>query len=143
MHDITNKANKLIMVMITTLFIALTFSNSAYSQAPDTSNAVVSELTGYATVTAINGDVRRLKVGDTIKQGDRINTGNNSSLELLLSNGESYVIGPLQVFTYNIESVASLSPSTTPSSLSKNGKNLSRGSSSLSTAISAGGSPVE
>jgi len=144
MRDIKIKSNKLLTIIVASLLITFTFSHSVYSQNVNTSS-VVNSIAGYATVTDANGKVRRLKEGDTISEGDKINTGNNSSLELTLANGESHIIGPLQSFTYSLEAISDLPTSSTPANLSsaKSGKSLSRGSSSLSAAVSAGGSPVE
>jgi len=147
MSHITIRTNTLFFAVITTLLMAFTLSNSAHAQDTTPSNAVVSSVSGYATITDSNGEVRRLKEGDTVDEGDKISTGNDSSLQLILSNGKVFTLGALENFTFSQAAASNLASSgsgSAPANLSgKNSKSLSRSSSSLSAAVSAGGSPVE
>jgi hypothetical protein len=93
----------------------------------------VGAITGYATVTSANGDTKRLKLGDTLEVGDVVNTGNESSITIVLANGTTITLGSLQTYTVVKGSDGGGDNGFAPSSLSSK-------SPTLSTATSAGGS---
>ncbi|MFT6032318.1 MAG: hypothetical protein ACI854_000847 [Arenicella sp.] len=59
----------------------------------------VGEVVGYATVVSAGGEVRRLKSGDKLEEGDVINAGSDSSVVITLNNGEVVTIGPQASYT--------------------------------------------
>lgn len=63
-------------------------------------NNIVSftDLSGYVTVTTADGDVKRLKKGDTLNEGDVINTGDDSSVTVTLDSGEVVTLGGNDTF---------------------------------------------
>jgi len=135
-------------IRVTICFIAMAISSlfsmnlyaDEFSITENSGNAVVSDVNGYVTVTDSEGNVRRLSKDDEISPGDIINTGNASSVNITLADGQVLVLGELRSYTY--------APTLTgPASNlagggSNNGKSLSNSSSSLSTSVSAGGSPT-
>ena len=138
-NSLTSKKHSAFISIIAFLFLFSSFSN-----AQTNGNTIVSEVVGYATITGGNGEVSRLSNGDSINEGDTISTGKDSSIDLLLPNGRTVVVGPLQTFLFSLE-IASNLPSA-PNLGSGQGQTLSKSTSPLSAATSAGGtagSPVE
>lgn len=136
-QDVIKKASALIL----TFFAVVLFSISSTVHAQN--GATVSSINGYATVTDSEGNVKRLKSGDAIKEGDIISTGSSSSLELTLADGRIVSIGELASFKFNADAIAGLPSADNLGSGSTGTVKLTEGSTSLSAAVSAGGSPVE
>lgn len=61
--------------------------------------ASVSDVSGYVTVTNKDGDVKRLKAGDSLKDGEVVNTGNDSGISILLASGETLTLGAQSSYT--------------------------------------------
>ena len=82
-------------------FIALIalFLNVFAAHASISGEGSVDSVSGYVTATNKNGEVRRLNKGDTLQDGDVINTGNESSITITLSNGDKVVLGALKSYT--------------------------------------------
>jgi len=93
--------------------------------------AKISAISGYVTVTSSDGEVRRLKDGDTIKEGDVINTGEDSTVTITLANGEIVNLGSSVVYNFGQAS------SETEGAFAK--RSFTTGSPVLSTATSSGG----
>jgi len=92
-----------------------------------------SAVSGYVTVTSIDGDTKRVSFGDKFNDGDVINTGSESSISIALANGEVITIGALSSYTIGKNTAIN----------NKVGgfanRSLSTKSPTLSTATSAGG----
>jgi len=149
MRHITKSIKSAVLFVITALFTATLMSSNLYAQTPSADGTVTS-VSGYVTVTDNNGKVLRLQEGDKVKEGNIINTGKDSSLTLLLQNRQIITLGALETLTLtpkisaNSGYISSTGGSSgSDSSSSSTGSNLSKGSSSLSAAVSAGGSPVQ
>jgi len=61
--------------------------------------AVVKAVSGYVTKTSDNGEKKRLAPEDHLIDGNIITTGENSSVLLLLANGQTITLGPLASYT--------------------------------------------
>lgn len=95
----------------------------------------ITAITGYATVTASNGDTRRLALGDKLENGDVVDTGNESSVSITLANGEVVKLGGLASYTVGGQNNADGGTFAN--------RSLSKKSPTLSTATSAGGGIVQ
>ncbi len=96
-----------------------------------TAAITVGDISGYVTATNKDGEVKRLKSGDTLNEGDVVNTGNDSSVTILTDGGTVLAsLGALA--SYAINSELATSDKFAPRTL--NGK-----SPTLSTGTSAGG----
>jgi len=145
MRGTDNSMKQNIYKTISTFLLALSIallSMPTHAQVQD-NNGTVSSVNGYATVTDSDGNVKRLKEGDSINIGDVINTGSTSSLEITLSDGQVISIGELASFTFSNAAIAASIADADLGSGSSGTASLGQGSSSLSAAVSAGGSPVE
>lgn len=91
----------------------------------------VSSIEGYVTATNSKGEVRRLEVGDTLEEGETIDTGNDSSATITLQNGELVSIGSTS--RYKLSSVKN-------NGVQFAARRFAKGSfQTLSTATAAGG----
>ena len=70
------------------LAVAVLLLISATSAFAKDNTASIDNLTGYATVTDVNGDVKRLANGDTLNEGDVLNTGAGSAVSITLASGK-------------------------------------------------------
>ena len=112
-----------------TLIAALLLVTASSSFAEGAIN--VEAVVGYVTVTNADGEVKRLKSGDTVENGDIITTGEESSVSIILANGKTITLGASQTYTVGKNSDdgnGAFAP-----------RSLSTGSPTLSTATSAGG----
>lgn len=117
------------------MFIAvllLITASSSFADEAGQADAVV----GYVTVTNSDGEVKRLKDGDSLEYGDIINTGEESSVTIVLASGETITLSALQ--TYTVAKGAGTGDDGSPYAE----RSLSTGSPTLSTATSAGGTSV-
>jgi len=89
-------------------------------------------VTGYVTATSADGEVKRVKDGEELKEGDVINTGNESKVSIVLANGETITLGPLD--SYTVGQIANKGSGGTFAP-----RSLTNKSPTLSTATSAGG----
>lgn len=116
------------LVLITCLIL----SGQAYADSKTA--ATITSLSGYVTVTDADGNVRRLKEGDTLEVGHIINTGNDSTVSITLSNGDIITLNSLGNYTV---------PGHNDPGNNNGGafaqRTLSAGSLNLSTGTSAGG----
>ena len=108
--------------------LLLVTAGAALAAQAGSADAVV----GYVTVTNTNGDVKRLNDGDTLEVGDVVTTGEDSSVSIVLANGETITLGASQSYT--------LVKGSDGGDGGFAGRSLSSKSPSLSTATSAGGS---
>jgi hypothetical protein len=115
------------------LLAALFLLNSGALLANEAS--AITAITGYVTVTALNGDTKRLALGDKLKNGDVVNTGNESSVSITLANGEVVTLGGLARYTVGGQNDAGGGAFAN--------RSLSDKSPTLSTATSAGGGIVQ
>jgi len=97
--------------------------------------ATVGSATGYVTATTIDGQVKRVAVGDKLVPGEVINTGNESEVTLTLANGEVITLGPLA--SYKITGADS------GNGAAFGQRGLNSNSPVLSTATSAGGGIID
>lgn len=120
-----------VIASIATATLLLMSTGAAFAES---SVASVSGLTGYATVTNADGEVKRVANGDELNEGDVLNTGADSAVSIVLANGETLTIGQLESYTVS-ESVAKNSSAGDGFAQ----RSLNTKSPSLSTATSAGG----
>lgn len=113
--------------ILTLAFLLLVSASSAFA---NSTTASIDNITGYATVTTANGDVKRLANGDTLNEGDVLNTGSESSASITLANGDVIKLGEKD--TYTIAGTSSEGGTFAQRSLSTKQP-------TLSTATSAGG----
>ena len=119
---------------VSSLMAALLLITAGVVMAAD--SATVQSVSGYVTTLSDNGEKKRLKSGDQLDEGQTVYTGENSSALLLLSNGQTITLAPLSSYAIGEKIVGNGisggtgSVSSTPASPT------------LSTATSAGGSPV-
>lgn len=116
-----------IFMAIVLLFLAQT------SLAQDA--GTISAVDGYVTVTSANGETKRVEAGDTVQNGDVVNTGNESAATIVLANGKTITLGSLDSYTVNGGPANGEGDSVAPTSLNNT-------TPTLSTATSAGGSLI-
>ena len=90
-HKFTLKRLISVCLVVIATLLATTVSHANQS-------GTVSSVSGYVTVTTPDGEVRRLKAGDKVNDGDVINTGDNSSAVIELDNGEKITLGAVQSY---------------------------------------------
>jgi len=108
--------------------LLLIATSSAFAEDTNSIDAV----SGYVTVTSSNGDVKRSKPGDTLKEGDIITTGADSSASIILADGSVVNISELSSYTIGKDQGGKFAP-----------RSLSTNSPTLSTATSAGGGVID
>lgn len=138
-HGFVEKALLSFVSIFASLFLFMGAAQAQDSAYASKSSALASNIYGHATVTNSNGDTRRLNVGDTINEGDVINTGKDSGVELTLPNGKVVALGELQKLVYS-STIADQLPIVSKLS---SGASLSKSTSPISAGTSAGGSPIE
>ncbi|MFV0370317.1 MAG: retention module-containing protein, partial [Azonexus sp.] len=72
--------------------------------------AQVSSLTGEAFARDASGNLRRLKAGDAIREGETVVAGNGAEVVLSLADGRSMVVGERQSVTVDAEVAAAVKP---------------------------------
>jgi hypothetical protein len=114
----------------TLIAAALFMATSVVFAAGSASTSVVS---GYVTATSTDGQVTRVESGDEHEAGVQITTGENSSVSIVLANGEVVEVGPLSTYIVG----KSAESDDKGDGFAK--RSLNSKSPTLSTATSAGG----
>ncbi|WP_341744397.1 retention module-containing protein [Azonexus hydrophilus] len=83
--------------------------------------AKVSSLTGEAYARDSAGNLRRLKAGDVIREGEVVVSGNGAQVVLALADGRSMVIAERQAVTLDAEVAAQDKPDASDSAVARSG----------------------
>ncbi|MCB4360670.1 retention module-containing protein [Quatrionicoccus australiensis] len=101
--------------------------------------ARVISLSGEAFARDAAGKMRRLKVGDVVREGESVDAGNASQAILKLADGREISVRPGEVVRIDAEVAASIKPDAMDSALSSDGG----GFKNVAKALNSGKSPDE
>ncbi|MCE1240295.1 MAG: retention module-containing protein, partial [Azonexaceae bacterium] len=97
--------------------------------------AKVSSINGEAFARDQSGNLRRLKVGDAVREGETVVAGNGAEVVLKLADGRDMVVGQRESVTLDAEVAAQVKPDATDSAVSSNEKGFQK----IASALTDGG----